>query len=1136
MMSTLGIGSRFAVAAVVVLALVGIAPTAVMAAEGERVLDPRLSLIGGCEKETLDPVEDPGCPTTPPAGDHPPAGVFAKPSAVATDVSGNIFVASKGKNETEGRIDIFSPEGAFIFEISMGSAIPQAMAIDSTGVLYVWSVESFLGKLLRFDPCGSYDPAAGQIEYCAPTSVEVAGPGCTESCARNSKQVGMAIDRADDRLFIAYNTFFVEYGSAAEDNEEIRTQFGPADTPTGYVSGLALDSARHRLYLQEGSDKIGVYELVEGLPPEEAYVKIDTIEAGASGVPGGHFSGFPTLAVDEGTGDLFVYNTETSRLWELDQDGNYLSSVEFQFEAGFGAGAPQIAVDNGLTSPNGKLSEEEGKGRYLYVPSHPKGTGHSFAFFESTTGAPEVKSSTVANVSTDEAGLRSEIDPNNLQTTYVFAVKLEGAGDWTTVAEGTIAAGNLDAEISAAARGLSPGTRYRFRVLVTNEKGSAEAEGTFATYPDLPAEPDLCPNALLRIGFSALLPDCRAYELVTPPDTNARAPLGFEPGAGFTTRQVSPAGDQIPFRVEGGAIPGFGGTGSLRGDPYLATRTAAGWSTAYTGPSAAEAVGIIPGTPSPDQGYTFWIAGQEGSAVLSLETAYVRYPDGHSELVGEGSIGVDPEVRGHLISEGGGHAVFSTGTKSPTTAIRLEPLAAPDGTQAIYDRAPDGTLRVVSLKPDDLPFNAGENAEYQGASLDGLGIAFEVNDILYLRYDDKQTYEIGEGIEFAGVAEGGRRVFYVEDGNLEAFDVATESTIEFADTTAPVVPVTVSPDGSTAYFVSKNVIQGSGTNPIGAKPQVGKQNLYRSKEGEVNFVGTLTERDVTGIPVAEGSPTYTDGLGLWVPALHASGSSIATGSLGIVPARSTPEGSGFLFKSRSPLTGYDPEGHAEIYRYDFAGGMLQCLSCNPTGAPAQSDANLQSQDREGSVLFSAIAWPESLRADGRRAFFESSDPLVAGDADGLQDVYEWEDQGVGSCTQPGGCLYLISSPQSRHNEYLWAVSRSGDDAFFLSSDLLVGADAEETPSIYDARVGGGFAEPASAECEGEGCRPQLTSPPLVPTGDTPVRGAGDNVKPRVCGKGKRKVKRGGKVRCVKKKHHQRHRHHRAGAEQKGAGR
>lgn len=186
---------------------------------------------------------------------------------------------------------------------------------------------------------------------------------------------------------------------------------------------------------------------------------------------------------------------------------------------------------------------------------------------------------------------------------------------------------------------------------------------------------------------------------------------------------------------------------------------------------------------------------------------------------------------------------------------------------------------------------------------------------------------------------------------------------------------------------------------------------------------------------------------------------------------------------------------------------------------------------------SPLGWPENLRADGRRAFFESSEALVASDSDGLRDVYEWEEEGVGSCTLPGGCVHLISSPQSSRGEYLWAVSPSGEDVFFLSSDLLVGSDADETPSIYDARVGGGFAEAARSECVGEGCRPQLAPPPLLPVGDTRVRGPGDQAKPpKPCPKGKRKVKRNGKVRCVKKPHQKKHQKKKSAKTRAGAGR
>ena len=1141
MKSNVRLGSRLApqlAIAAVLLAMLGFAAPAAIAAEGERVLEPTLSLTGGCGTTTVDPIPDPGlCPLEKEGGpgvpgvDHPPS-TFSDPRAVATDDFGNIYVSNFGSatNGSKGRVDVFCSDGTYISELPVVGAT--SVAIDSEGYLYVYSPSQ--EKVLRYKPDTGYAPESCEIEYgeTAPVTVK-------ESLSTYS---GMAINRDNDHLFVNFGSGgIIEFGSAAEGNPIIRKMPGPSWSGG---AGMAIDASRDRMYASMGPTEewIGIFDLntLEGTPPNDKYKEIDRIEDSA--VPGGSLGTSLSIAVDEGNGNVFVLDGENCNLYEFEEDGTYVQTIEADFlQCIVGL---QIGVDNGPTSPNGKVSEEEDKGRFLYVPSNRTGIGHSYAFFESTVGPPEIESTTVANVSEDEAELQAVINPHNLETTYSFEYKVAGAATWSVAGGGTLPAGNTEVEVSAPVTGLAPETSYEYRVVANNEEadpvngGEDQAEGSFTTYPVLIIDTESCANALLRTGLSALLPDCRAYELVTPADTNARSPVGVgRQGGVFTTRQVSPAGDKIPFRVEGGSLPGLGGTGSLLGDPYLATRTAEGWSTTYTGPGADEAADIGAGASSPDQEHSFWQAAARGSAVLEGKTTgYVRYPDGHSELLGQGSLGrIDPESVGMLISEGGGHIVFWTGAfSSSSTAVQLEPDAAPDGTQALYDRTPDGTTHVVSLKPGDAPFGAGENAIYQGASLDGTGVAFKVGSTLYLRYDNEETFAIGTGVEFAGVAEGGNQVFYLEGGDLERFDALApegERVAEFTET-GDVDPVTVSADGSTAYFVSETAIAESGPNPEGDEPQAGEENLYRSVEGQTpQFIGTVTERDVDGALIGTG---VSDGLGLWVDSVGPP----APGILGRVPARSTPDGSTFLFKSRAELTGYDPAGKAQIYRY--AAGELQCLSCIPTGAPASSDATLQSEFREGQDLFTPFGWPENLRADGRRAFFESSEALVAGDSDGLRDVYEWEDEGVGSCTRPDGCVYLISSPQSQRDEYLWAISPSGEDAFFLSSELLVGSDADETPSIYDARVGGGFAEEVQSECVGEGCRPNQQPVPSQPTILTPILGPGDQAqpnKPKRCPKGKHKVKKKGKVSCAKnKKKKNSAKKNRAGAGKKGGSR
>jgi len=1105
-------GSKLCVPLLLICAWFAISgATKAAAASEELVFDPVLSLTGSCDTSEVDPVWDPGCP----GGEHPPAGAFNLPRSIVTDIYGDIYVASYGNESAEGsqgRIDIFDASGKFLTEIS-DPAGPKSLAVDRKGNLYVFQFKpgNNFRKVERYEP-SVYNPEAGEIEYgnAPELVVETLGTFC-----------GIAVDRDTDHLFVHLGGHVQEYSSAEDDNKPLETigdsTFNHSEFPEGL--GLAVDSNHGLIY---ASDKrttapndflIDVFELEA---PHDLIQRID-----GSSTPSGKFGAEPSVAVDEGSGNVFVYPTAKT-VYEFTEDGTLVDEIEHSFKEVFGG---EIGVDNGALSPNAG---------YLFVPSNPTGVGHSFAFGLREDCVAEVVSATFANVTEEEAELRGAVNPCHLETSYTFEVtplqryESEGFTGAQVVKEGQLAAGASAVPVSAALSNLTPGTAYRFRLSATNELGGDGAEGEFKTYPlSEPKQP--CANDASRAGFSAVLPDCRAYELVTPPETNARAPRGAGTlGPYFTTREVSPAGDRLSFIIEGGTLPGQEGTGALAGDPYSVKREATGWVTSPAGPSGGESAALLPGGVSPDQGYSFWnTGGAAGSAVVGgKDTAYVRYPDGHSALVGRGSIGTDPQAIGKLISENGSHIVFVSGS-TVTTGVPLEPGAPPSGTSAIYDRTSDEVTHVVSLLPDDKTPKSGENAFYEGASFDGKGVAFRIgpggapSGSLYLRYNNERTFEIAPaGSTFAGIAEGGARTFYLEGGKLFRFDALTEEVKAF-NASGTVIPVNVSADGSTAYFVSTAKLTPS-PNPNGQKAVSGEENLYRSREGAISFVGIVTHRDVVG---ESNGIEQVEGLGLWDEILK-------IGKLAADPSRTTPDGSALLFESRAALDGYDPEGHVEVYRYDFAANELDCLSCNPTLAHAGSDASLQSigaglGEAEPLSLYGYIT---NLRADGRRAFFQSTEQLVPSDTDGFQDVYEWEAPGIGSCTRAGGCLYLISSGQSRHANYLYAVSSSGDDVFFQSTDLLVPDDLEETASIYDARVGGGFPQEAVAVCQGEGCRTALPPPPSMIAPESAVHGGEAK---KTCPKGKRKVRRHGKVRCVKKHPKHRKHHRKAGTKKQG---
>jgi hypothetical protein len=1109
-----------------------LAVAAVPAAAAEQqahAFDASLSLTGSCAVSELDTVADPGlCPMPPgePGVDHP-SQPFNRSAGIATDEYGNIYVSNPGpEGQHEGHIDIFDSSGDFITEIEDPEA-PQTLAVDSEGNLYVANHVALLDggenfPLVRFEPDAPYEPAAGNIAYSS-APIPILG-------IDRDQFHGLALNPLNDQLFVKFTTSVGLYKSAAEGNGLIENF--PAGTTSNVESlGLALDAARGRLYVSgyDGPDCLCIHVRKLSSPHDVLF----TISSSA--VPGGKFLNQVSLAADEGTGHLLAYDAPASKVYEFDQNGNYLTTIQHGFENVYGS---VIGLDNGKHSPNGALNP---RGRTLFVPSGSGGkggsTGHSYAFGPPSTCPPEVKAPSAAHVAEAEAELRASVEPCGLQTHYVVEYtsqsRYEEEGNsfegGAVAGEGEIPAESVPVWINAAATDLEPGTAYRFRVLATNTEGSGEAEGSFSTYSAVEASPP-CPNGALRVGLSTLLPDCRAYELVTPADTGGHSPLGLgHLGMYFSTRHASPDGEKVTFHLEGGGIPGFEGTGSLQGDPYRATRGPQGWSTIAVGANGGESLNLLPGSPSADQGYSFWsTGGPQGSASLEgADTTYVRYPDGHSELIGRGSIGTDPRAQGKLISEGGGHVIFVSsnfGTAPHHPAVRLEPDAPPGGTEAVYDRTGDGVTHVVSLLPGDVTPAAGENATFDGASLDGRGIAFDIGGTLYLRHEDSQTFAIGKGADFQGITEGGARIFYLKGGDLYAFDAQTEGTLRFTET-GDIASVNVAAGGRVAYFASPTALA-TEPNPRNVLPVPGDENLYRSEEGSISFVGTVTDGDVEGVA---GNDQF-GGLGKWAAA---AGGVAAPAS---DPSRSTADGSVLLFESAADLTGFDPEGHREIYRYDADGETLACVSCSPTGLKAGGDASLQSISQGLGDLrpLTNNDTAVNLSAGGRRAVFQSPEALVAADTDGIQDVYEWEEDGMGSCRTGGGCVYLISSGESAHPNYLYGMSEDGNDVFFTTTDLLLPSlDPDETPSIYDARVNGGFPPPSeiAGDCLGEACQPAAVAPNDPTPASSSFEGAGNvtgKAKARGCPRSKRAVKSRGKRRCVARRHH----HKRASSERR----
>lgn len=221
--------------------------------------------------------------------------------------------------------------------------------------------------------------------------------------------------------------------------------------------------------------------------------------------------------------------------------------------------------------PNGvAVDDQSGK---VYVADG----GNSLVRVFGLPSAPSIATELAVQVTASRATLGARIAPGGLATSYRFEYGTTTAyGQTAPVPDGYAGSGVQPTTVWATVGGLEAGTTYHYRVVATNPLGSVTGPDHMFT-----TTAGGCPNDQFRAGFGAALPDCRAYELVTPANEGSGVP-GM---TAITTDSLLPG-----FQVAG---DGKGATYFSQNSSgyYLATRAAGGWSSQNLVPPQSGAYG-----------------------------------------------------------------------------------------------------------------------------------------------------------------------------------------------------------------------------------------------------------------------------------------------------------------------------------------------------------------------------------------------------------------------------------------------------------------------------------------------------------------------------------------------------------------